>query len=175
MRKLSLSFACALVTLCFSKTSFGQASATADASATIVTPISIMKTTDMNFGKVAVSASLGGTVLLAPADGSRTPSGGVTLPVAAGTSDVTPAIFTVSGEGAYTYSITLPNTALTITETTSPATMTVDNFTSSPSGTGTLASGTQTLRVGATLNVAAGQAAGLYTSTTPFSVTVNYN
>jgi len=35
---------------------FAQVSATANASATIVTPIAISKTVDMNFGNVAVSA-----------------------------------------------------------------------------------------------------------------------
>ncbi len=53
--------------------------------------------------------------------------------------------------------------------------MTVDTFTSTPSGTGSLAGGSQTLSVGATLHVAAAQAAGTYTSATPFTVTVNYN
>jgi hypothetical protein len=42
--------------------------------------------------------------------------------------------------------------------------MTVNGFTSTPSATGTLSSGgTQTLTVGATLNVAAAQAVGTYT------------
>lgn len=57
--------------------------------------------------------------------------------------------------------------------------MIVDHFTSSPSaanGAGVLNSkGIQTLYVGATLNVAANQTAGLYTSGTAFTVTINYN
>ena len=54
--------------------------------------------------------------------------------------------------------------------------MTVDTWTSTPSGTGTLsAGGSQTLTVGATLNVAGSQVAGTYVSGTPFTVTVNYN
>jgi hypothetical protein len=54
--------------------------------------------------------------------------------------------------------------------------MTVDNFTSTPTTSGTLsAAGAQTIDVGATLNVGANQAAGTYVSGTPFSVTVNYN
>src|SRR5258707_15610441 len=90
--------------------SFAQSTATATATATIVTPISITKTVDMNFGNVAVQASTGGTVVLAPA-GTRTTTGGVTLPVTAGT--VTAASFTVNGQGAYTYAITLPSSAVT--------------------------------------------------------------
>jgi len=54
--------------------------------------------------------------------------------------------------------------------------MTVNAFTSNPSGTGTLSSGgTQTLNVGATLNVAAAQTAGTYTNATGVAVSVNYN
>jgi len=50
--------------------------------------------------------------------------------------------------------------------------MTVDTFTSTPSGTGTLTGGAETLNVGATLQVGIGQATGSYTGT--YSVTVNY-
>jgi type 1 fimbria pilin len=50
--------------------------------------------------------------------------------------------------------------------------MTVDTFTSNPSGTGTLSGGAQTLNVGATLHVAGAQAAGNYTGT--YNVTVAY-
>jgi hypothetical protein len=51
--------------------------------------------------------------------------------------------------------------------------MAVNTFTSNPSGTGTLSGGTQTLNVGATLNVAVGQLPGVYSG--QFTVMVNYN
>ncbi|SFW25199.1 DUF4402 domain-containing protein [Chitinophaga sancti] len=172
MRKVSLLFAGTFLLLGFSKTSYGQASATANVSATIIAPIAISKSNDMNFGRVAATAAAG-TVVLAPA-GTRTFTGGVTLPSFGGTGDVSPAIFDVSGAPDYTYSITLPTTATTIANGSN--TMTVDTWTSSPTPIGTLAGdGTQTLRVGATLNVGANQAPGVYTSATPFTVTVNYN
>src|SRR5258707_1566105 len=60
-----------------------QATASATATATIVAPIAISKTVDLNFGNVAVIAA--GTVVLAPVDGSRTKTGGVTLPSTIGT------------------------------------------------------------------------------------------
>lgn len=161
--------AISIVLVAFAATTFGQVSATALATATIVTPIAISKTIDMNFGNVAVNA-LSGTVVLAPA-GTRTFTGGVTLPAAAGT--VTAASFTVTGNTAATYSITLPAAATTITS--GGNTMTVNAFTSTPTPTGTLTGGTQILLVGATLNVAGGQAPGTYISGTPFTVTVNYN
>ena len=152
--------------------SFAQATATAAASANIITPISIVKTVDMNFGNVAVSATTAGTAVLAPA-GTRTTggAGGVTLPATTGT--VAAASFTVSGQALYTYAITLPASC---TISSGSNTMTVNAFTSFPATTGTLSSGgSQTLNVGATLNVSAAQAAGAYTNATGVPVTVNYN
>lgn len=169
MKRIFISFALTFVIACFTLESSAQETATATATATIVTPIAITKDVDMNFGNVAVRSSAGGTVILTPA-GGRTPSGGVTLPTDAGT--VTAASFTVTGVEDYTYSITLPSTAVTLTSGAN--TMTATAFTSDPSGTGTLTGGTQTLNVGATLNVAAAQPAGTYVSGN-FDVTVNYN
>lgn len=154
----------------FTTVSLAQVTATASTSATIITPIAIAKDVDMNFGNIAVSPTLGGTVVL-PTTGSRTKTGGVTLPVVTGT--VTPASFTVTGEGSSTYTITLPTAAITLTGPS--GTMTVENFVSTPSTTGTLSGGTQEVKVGATLNVAPAQAAGVYTNASGLFVTVNYN
>jgi hypothetical protein len=145
-----------------------QSSATAHASATIVTPISISKTNDMDFGNVATNGAAG-TVVLTPSS-TRTISGGVTLPATTGT--VIAASFAVTGSGNYTYTITLP---ASVVITSGANTMTVNSFTSTPSSTGTLATGAQTVLVGATLNLTASQAEGAYTSSSPFTVTVNYN
>ncbi|QQL48893.1 DUF4402 domain-containing protein [Mucilaginibacter ginkgonis] len=154
-----------------SRSAKAQASATATSTANIVTPISIAKTADMAFGNLSTSGTAG-TVVLTPA-GSRTKTGGVTLPATTGT--VAAAAFTVSGVAAYTYAITLPSG--TVTLSSGANTMTISTFTSNPGTTGTLsAGGTQTLSVGATLNVGASQAAGTYTTgASPFTVTVNYN
>jgi hypothetical protein len=160
-----------LVIASFGANAQQTSTATATASATIITPISITKTQDLNFGNVAVSASAGGTVVMAPA-GTRSTTGSVSLPATTGSPAA--AQFTVSGQGNYTYSITLPSTSTEIDDNASH-TMQVDNFTSNPATTGTLSSGTQTLTVGATLNVGAAQATGTYTSDVPFQVTVNYN
>jgi hypothetical protein len=147
-----------------------QVSATATATATIVGPIGITNTANMNFGNVAVSA-VAGTVVMTPA-AVRSVTGGCTLPAITGT--VAAGAFNVTGAAAYTYVITLPAAATTITS--GGNTMTVDTWTSTPSGTGTLsAGGSQALTVGGTLHVGASQAAGTYVSGTPFTVTVNYN
>lgn len=162
--------ATAILVTCFAANSFAQATATATATATIVSPISISKNTDMSFGNIAVQSGTGGTVVLAPA-GTRTATSGVTLPATGGS--VTAASFTVNGTGSYTYAITLP-TSVTLTHSGGVETMAATSFTSNPSGTGALSSGTQDIAVGATLTVAAGQLAGTYTSGN-FDVTVNYN
>lgn len=173
MKNIAKSLVIAAIAIVSANSSFAQATATASASATIITPITIVKDVDMNFGNVAVSATIAGTVVLSPASGRTTGgAGGVTLPATTGT--VAAASFTVSGQGSYTYAITLP-TSTTITDAGSH-TMTVNGFTSTPSATGLLsAGGSQTLTVGATLNVSANQAAGTYTNATGVPVTVNYN
>ena len=173
MKNIIKYFALAVVILGFSVTSFGQVNATATSSSTIVSPIAISKTVDMNFGNVAVSAEAG-TVVLTPAGTRPTITGGVTLPATTGT--VAAASFTVTGAAGYTYAITLPSTH---TVTSGANNMTVDAFVSTPTvaAGGVLTSGSQTLLVGATLNVSGSQAAGTYTSAvlSPFTVTVNYN
>jgi hypothetical protein len=173
MKQISKFFTLAIVMIAFSASTFAQVSATATASATIVSPIAIANASNMNFGNIAVSASLG-TVVLPAAAGVpvRTVTGGCTLPAVAGT--VSAASFTVTGEAAFTYAITLPASA----SLTGPGpAMTANTFVSSPTvaAGGVLTGGTQTLYVGATLNVAGSQTAGAYTTAAPFTVTVNYN
>lgn len=155
----------------FTTTTFAQISASANVTATILAPITITKTVDMNFGNMAVNAT-DGTVALA-ADGVRTNTGGVTF-LSANPGTVTAAAFTIGGLAGSTYAITLPTTDTDIDN--SGNTMTVNNWVSTPSGNGTLdGSGTQTLTVGATLTVKGGQTPGIYTKAAGFEVTVNYN
>jgi hypothetical protein len=167
MKNITKLFAIAIAVIGFTSTSFAQTSATATASGTIISPIAIAKNIDMNFGDLAVDATAG-TVVLAT-DGSRTRTGGVTLPVITGT--VAAAEFTVTGTAGYAYTFTLPAGATTVANGAN--TMLVDNWTSN--STGIITGGTEVVKVGATLNVNASQAAGLYTSAVPFQVSVNYN
>lgn len=176
MKNFTKLFALGIVMMGVTLGASAQESATASASATIITPISITKTVDMNFGNLAVQSTSGGTVILAPETGvaGRTESGGVTLPATAGT--VTAATFTVQGQADYTYAITLPTTDVILTNGTPAVDMILNAFTSTPDATGTLTLGTATLYVGGTLTLAAAQPAGTYnTALTPFTVTVNYN
>lgn len=146
-------------------TAFGQESATGNAivNAEIVSPITINKAVDLNFGRVANNET--GTVVIAT-DGTLTES---TLSQINGGSNPTAASFTVTAAEGFKYSVNLPTT---INLLNGDFTLTVENFTSDadvdPVGTG----GEQTIGVGATLNVTAGQNTGVYAGN--FDVTVSY-
>jgi hypothetical protein len=169
MKNMKKLLVLAIVVLGFATSSFAQgASAQASASGTIVSPISIVKDVDMNFGNIAVNASVAGTVVLST-DGTRAATAGVTLPAISGT--VAAAEFTVNGTEDYTYVVTLPIGVVTVKN--GGNTMDLSNWTSNQNGI--LTGSTETFNVGATLNVNGGQAPGIYTTTTPFTVTVNYN
>ena len=163
--------ALSILALGFTTYANAQATASADASATIIAPITISMNTPMNFGNIAINASAG-TVVMDYA-GARTPNGGVTLPANAG--NPTAAEFLVSGEDGFTYDILLPTSAIQIVDVNSANPMNVDNFTSDPIGSGILTGGSQLVHVGAKIHVNGSQPAGVYTSATPFDVTVNYN
>ncbi len=144
-----------------------EATTAASASAAIIADITLTKTADMNFGDVIAGA--GTVVLTAAASPSRSVTGDTEL---GNSTSISSATFTVGGEESSTYSITLPSEDVTISSGEND--MTVNTFTSDPSGTGVLTSGSQTLYVGATLNVAADQASSAnYTGS--FDVTVAYN
>ena len=164
----------ALAFVVFTNMVVAQSSATSSATATIIAPIGITKTTgvDMSFGNIAVSGTAG-TVVLSTSD-VRTVIGGVTLPTSfPGT--ITAASFDVTGAGGYTYSITIP-TDISLKHATSNSVMTISTITKSIT-TGTLdsSSGMQQIKIGGTLNVSANQPAGVYSNATDLTVTVNYN
>src|SRR5687768_10722170 len=106
--KLSLNFYVLgfFILICLTK-SYGQSSASANIYATIVKPISIEKVAgkDLDFGNIAASQA-GGIVIL-NTNGVRRTIGGATLPSTSGT--ITTAEFLVSGEGSFSFSITLPS------------------------------------------------------------------
>lgn len=146
----------AIALIRFSVNLFAQDFDCASATAEIVAAISITKDVDMNFGLV-VSSGSAGTVELGT-DGSRTPTN-VTLQSGG---NVSTAEFTVSGEDGYTYNVILPSSVTIISGTDG---MIVDDFISNPTeDEGDLTGGTETLFVGATLNVGINQPSGVYVS-----------
>jgi len=170
-RKLIILFAGILFTVSAVQQVNGQTEAydAASTSATIITPIAISKTVDLNFGNIVAGTT--GTVTVGT-DDSRSSTGGVTLPSATpGT--ITAAQFDVTGLANATYSITAPASF----NITGPGDdMEVSTFVTDPTPTGTLDDdGKQTISVGATLVVGENQTAGTYTNADALVITVAYN
>ncbi len=155
----------AIIMIAFTVSAYGQSSIVATATATILTPISITKNADLNFGNLAGS-STAGTIDLSTL-GAVTATGGVTIlggaPTAASfdVDGVTGAAFTFSVPA----SIVLTSVALDV--------MTVDTFVDDAPAT--IVGGSVTISLGATLHVLADQPAGVYTNAANLVATVNYN
>jgi hypothetical protein len=160
-----------------------SAIATGTANAMVIAPITIAPGNNLEFGNVVAGA---GTVTIAPAGGRTDSVAALTPGTQLGT--VNAASFNVTGQGAFTYAITLPPAAIELKNVASPtSTMTVSAFTVAAGATGSVANnsssligtlgnlavGAGTLNVGATLNVASSQVPGAYTGT--YTITVAYN
>ncbi|TFH37721.1 MAG: DUF4402 domain-containing protein [Bacteroidia bacterium] len=160
-----------MLLVAFSAGAFAQpATATANATATIVTPIAIAQVDDMSFGNIGTTGAVG-TVSITTA-GARAVTGGCYLPAVTGTFNA--ASFDVTGQANATYTIAINEVSITLSGP--GADMTLDTWATDPTPTGTLSgTGTETITVGATLHVGVGQLAGAYASGSPFSITVNYN
>ncbi|TDE01590.1 DUF4402 domain-containing protein [Flavobacterium hiemivividum] len=170
MKKITLLAILAIAAFSNNANAQSTADANATVSATIIAPIAITKTVDLNFGNIATDGTAATVQLLA--DGSRIESAGATLP--GGNSTVKAAEFKVTGEGAYAFTVTLPaDDTITITNGTSTNDMKVNKFTSN--STGKLVSGKETFSVGATLNINGSQPTGTYTNDSGFDVIVSYN
>jgi len=149
-----------------------SSTASSTATATIIAPLAIAYgNQELSFGNL-ISAV--GSVTISPS-GARLDVGLVTPGTQLGT--LTAAKFNVTGQGTYTYAITVPTNASNYTITNGADSMILSDFTPGVlAGTlGTLSGGLQTFYVGAKLNVTAGLSGGVYTNTTGFDVTVNYN
>jgi hypothetical protein len=188
MKTITKIFALSLVILGFSTVSFAQNSAntTASASGTIYIPLNITKSADLGFGNIVNTNNAGGTVTV-PVSGSVSYSGVAAFTGAAGSGSPAAASFSVTGNNSNSFAVSisgLPASAANGSNTmalsawtasVTGGTITMNDATHSGSGAGQLSSeGAATIKVGATLTVAASQAAGTYT-TENFTVTVNYN
>lgn len=129
-------------------------------------PITITVVQNLEFGTLAGDGNSAGTATVNPVTGTKTVTGGVYD--FGGISNA--AMFNVTGNALSPYSITLP---ASITLTSGANTMTLNGFTSNPPLAGVFdVNGNATITVGATLQVAAGQAAGTYSGI--FPITVDY-
>ena len=129
-------------------------------------PIAIANTQPLAFGRFVAAT---GSVTISPI-GVRSASGGIVL---LQTGPGQAAQFIVSGDANATYAVTLPADG-TVSITNGGYSMAINAFTSSPSSAGVLSgSGSQTLSVGARLDVVSGQPTGAYSGS--FIVVVDYN
>jgi len=165
MKQIVKIFFAAIVMIAFSVTANAQGSATAsgNAAARIIAPITLTAVNTLHFGTMFNNA--GGTVTVTTA-GARSATG-VNLSALAPVHSA--GSFDVGGEAGFTYSITLPSDG-TVTIASGGNTMAINGFNHDAGATPTVP---QTFNVGAVLTVAAGQPSGLYTGT--YSVTVAYN
>lgn len=137
------------------------------ATAALLTPVSVIKNTDMDFGTLVVTGA--GTATIDPFSGSLTTTGAVTK---AGTA-AHPATFISTGSKNAVVHIKLPTNPITLTRVGGTETMTASTWTLD-GATNRRIPGNSTFMfaVGATANVAAGQAVGTYSGT--FTITVEY-
>jgi hypothetical protein len=143
--------------------------ATSNASGTVAVlrPLTILKKSDMDFGKLVVSGA--GTAVINPVSGALTTTGLVTHvgPAAA------PAVFTTTGSRTSNVHLRIPPNPITLTRVGGTQTMTVSAWTLDGNSNRKIpATSAFDFAVGATLTVAAGQAEGTYLGT--FDVTVQY-
>ncbi|MFD1079859.1 DUF4402 domain-containing protein, partial [Longispora fulva] len=143
-----------------------SATAVVNTRATVVDPIEIEKTVDLDFGNV-ISAYNAGQVVLSP-DGSRVAYGVQLSNSLPGTVNPAEAVVT---HGNNNYSITLPESFVLYNESDPNQVLIIDDFQVDPLK-GELQ---DVLRIGATLNLHANQLSGYYTNSSGFNVTVSYN
>ena len=150
--------------------SFGQDTSTAavNASAKIITPISIVKVKDINFGDLVPSATTAVTVVM-DQTGSITSDAQYFL--ANSSTPRTAASFTISGEAGHAYKINCPAT-IDLVGPGDNMTLTFDPSLAINGTSLTLTGGTQTLNLGGSLALGINQTAGAYSK--EFNVTVAY-
>lgn len=164
MKKILLFF----IFLSASLSAFAQASASAtvESRATVIDPIQIEKTVDLDFGNI-ITAYNPGSVILSP-DGSRIAYGVEISSSIPG--NVAPAEAVVT-HGNNNYAISLPESFELFHQENPNQVLVIDRFTVEPLPGDEI----DIIKIGATLNLEANQLSGYYTNASGFNVTVSYN
>lgn len=148
------------------------AAATGHITAQVITMISAVETSQLNFGRFSPGPQ-GGELILTP-DNSISVLGSVWP----GSGMHNAASFYVTGDPGVTYTISLPSEPIMITHIGTARTMTVKDWKSVPDitpGAGLLHDGAQTVFVGATLQIGTlnDNPVGIYTGT--YVITFDFN
>jgi len=139
----------------------------ATGTAAILSPLSVIKNSDMDFGTLVVTGA--GTAVINPVTSALSTTGGVTK---SGTA-AHPATFISTGSKNAVVLIRLPNNPITLTRVGGTQTMTVSNWTLDGATNRRIpGNATFMFAVGATANVGAAQVPGTYAGT--FTITVQY-
>jgi hypothetical protein len=145
-----------------------RAATPATATSVITKPVSIVKTSDMDFGFIAVGAA--GTVVIDPNANSIATNGGVSR---LGTQWSAAKFVGAAGGSSVVVVIKIPNQPVILTRQGGTETMSVYPLTLQGQNKRSLAAMESfSFRVGGTLTVAANQLEGLYTGT--FDVQIQY-
>ncbi|MGE0092747.1 MAG: DUF4402 domain-containing protein [Bacteroidales bacterium] len=162
-------FAIAALFLGFSVNAMAQqtGNATATAGATIVSPLSISNSRNLDFGTIVANSENAGTVTLAATSDATSSATGVTM---APSSVSNTAVFAINGDANRTFNITMPATVTLAGPDNAEMIITLAKNLDDDNNV--LTGGTSTLYVGGSLAVAANQAAGAYTA--EFNVAIAY-
>ena len=177
----------AVVLLGSAATSFAQLTATAEITANIQSPTSIIKILDLNFGNIytpvsttlgtTVTAAVAGTVRVLPKEG---PNRSATVGLMLGTGSGQAAKFTISGTPLTSVTMNLPSTdPLTLYSGIDFMNVSVDYTNLNNAAAGDVvtinlgASGLYTFWIGGTLHVAPNQAWGQYSNYTDLEFILN--
>jgi hypothetical protein len=137
-------------------------------SAIVLKPLSLIKKTDMDFGKLITSAAAG-TATIDPVSGAVTTAGGLTAVPGA----TTAAAFVGAGSRKAPVIIRIPKNPITLTRSGGTETLTLTNWTLDGPTTRLIAANEAfQFKVGGQVAVAANQVPGTYVGT--FDVTVPY-
>lgn len=146
-----------------------SASATSQSSATIISLIELTNDTPLNFGTLVPTNAAGDVTITA----TNTRPDVTNVKFIGQENSFSAAVFTASGQAGYTFSMLLPGDNLELTSTTvSTDKMGLKTFTSTIDAAANSfpAEGEVVFGVGATLEVAANQAHGLYTGSFPITI-----
>jgi hypothetical protein len=165
--RLAAGLSAALLAMLPSAAIAAPARANGSATVDLLSPLTIQKIQDLDFGTVAVTAA--GTAVIDPVANSISTTGG--LLALGGTPQS--ALFRGAASQNSVVNIKLPKQPITLTRVGGTQTVTVSKFTlDGPTKRQMGQATTFDIRVGATLTVPAGQMAGQYTGT--FDVTAQY-